>query len=141
MFLICLHSLKTKPFVHVWGRKSRSSVIKNRKSFHLVHVLSSQWRLINEFFFKLWVTKLFILFTKTASFSNKLIMSEWNSLQLIIFKVKHTWNNFFARQEMKEIELLSKAKWYMCSVVYVKRVFGEINIFKNILDMLTFPKN
>jgi hypothetical protein len=33
--------------VHVWGRKSRSSVIKNRKSFHLVHVLSRQWRLIN----------------------------------------------------------------------------------------------
>ena len=45
--LICLHSLKTKPFVHVWGRKSRSSVIKNRKSFHLVRVLSRQWRLIN----------------------------------------------------------------------------------------------
>ena len=47
IFLICLHSLKTKPFVHVWGRKSRSSVIKNRKSFHLVHILSRQWRLIN----------------------------------------------------------------------------------------------
>ena len=47
MFLICLHSLKTKPFVHVWGRKSRSSVIKNRKSFYLVHVLTRQWRLIN----------------------------------------------------------------------------------------------
>ena len=38
-----------------------------------------------------------------SSFSNKLIKSEWNSLQLIIFKVKHTWNNFFARQEMQEI--------------------------------------
>ena len=23
----------------------------------------------------------------------------------------------------------------------MKRVFGEINIFKNILDMFTFPKN
>jgi hypothetical protein len=34
------------------------------------------------------------------SFSNKLIKSEWNSLQLIIFEVKHTWNNFFARQEI-----------------------------------------
>jgi hypothetical protein len=34
-------------FVHVWGRKSRSSVIKNRKSFHLVHVFSRQWQLIN----------------------------------------------------------------------------------------------
>ena len=45
--LICLHSLKTKSFVHVWGRKSRSSVIKNRKSFHLVRVFSRQWRLIN----------------------------------------------------------------------------------------------
>ena len=42
-----LHSLKTKPFVHVWGRKSRSSVIKDRKSFHLVRVLSRQWGLIN----------------------------------------------------------------------------------------------
>jgi hypothetical protein len=30
---------------------------------------------------------------------------EWNSWQLIIFKVKHTWNNFFARQEMQEIYL------------------------------------
>jgi hypothetical protein len=33
----------------------------------------------------------------------------------------------------------------MCSPVYVgdeiKRVVGEINIFKNILDMFTFPKN
>ena len=38
-----------------------------------------------------------------SSFSNKLIKSEWNSLQLIIFKVRHTWNNFFARQEMQEI--------------------------------------
>ena len=38
-----------------------------------------------------------------SSFSNKLIKSEWNSLQLIIFKVKHTWKNFFARQEMQEI--------------------------------------
>jgi hypothetical protein len=38
-----------------------------------------------------------------SSFSNKLIKSEWNSLQLIIFKVKHTWNNFFAKQEMQEI--------------------------------------
>ena len=38
-----------------------------------------------------------------SSFSNKLIKSEWNSLQLIIFKVKHTWQNFFARQEMQEI--------------------------------------
>jgi hypothetical protein len=47
IFLICLHSLKAKSFVHVWGRKSRSSVIKNRKSFHLVRVLSRQWRLIN----------------------------------------------------------------------------------------------
>jgi hypothetical protein len=47
IFLICLHSLKSKPFVHVWGRKSRSSMIKNRKSFHLVRVLSRQWRLIN----------------------------------------------------------------------------------------------
>jgi hypothetical protein len=27
-----------------------------------------------------------------SSFSNKLIKSEWNALQLIIFKVKHTWN-------------------------------------------------
>ena len=35
-----------------------------------------------------------------SSFSNKLIKSEWNSLQLIIFKVKHTWNNFFAMQEI-----------------------------------------
>jgi hypothetical protein len=43
----CLHSLKTKPFVLVWGWKSRSSVIKSRKSFHLVRVLSRQWRLIN----------------------------------------------------------------------------------------------
>jgi hypothetical protein len=34
-------------YVHVGGRKSRSSVIKNRKSFHLVRVLSRQWRLIN----------------------------------------------------------------------------------------------
>jgi hypothetical protein len=68
IFLICLHSLKTKPFVHVWGQKSWSSVINNRKS---------------------------------------LIRSEWNSLQLIIFKVKHTWNSFFARQEMQEIEFLS----------------------------------
>ena len=33
--------------LHVWGRKSRSSVIKNRKSFHPVRVLSRQWRLIN----------------------------------------------------------------------------------------------
>jgi hypothetical protein len=33
--------------VHVWGRKSRLSVIKNRKSFHLVRVLSRQWRFIN----------------------------------------------------------------------------------------------
>ena len=33
--------------MHVWGRKSRSSVIKNRKSFHLVRVLSRQWWLIN----------------------------------------------------------------------------------------------
>ena len=32
--------------MHVWGRKSRSSVIKNRKSFHLVRVFSRQWRLI-----------------------------------------------------------------------------------------------
>ena len=38
-----------------------------------------------------------------SSFSNKLIKSEWNSLQLIIFKVKHTYKNFFARQEMQEI--------------------------------------
>jgi hypothetical protein len=38
-----------------------------------------------------------------SSFSNKLIKSEWNSLQLIIFKVKHTWTNFFARQESKKI--------------------------------------
>jgi hypothetical protein len=45
--VICLHSLKTKPFVHAWGRKSRSSVIKNRKSFHLERVFSIQWRLIN----------------------------------------------------------------------------------------------
>ena len=37
-----------------------------------------------------------------SSFSNKLIKSEWNALQLIIFKVKHTWNNFFARQEMQK---------------------------------------
>jgi hypothetical protein len=29
-----------------WGRKSRSSVIKNRKSFHLVRVFSRQWWLI-----------------------------------------------------------------------------------------------
>ena len=33
--------------MHVWGRKSRSSVIRNRKSFHLVRVLSRQWLLIN----------------------------------------------------------------------------------------------
>jgi hypothetical protein len=26
-------------------------------------------------------------------------------------------------------------------LVNMKRVFGEINIFKNILDMFTFPKN
>ena len=32
-----------------------------------------------------------------SSFSNKLIKSEWNSLQLIILKVKHTWKNLFAR--------------------------------------------
>jgi hypothetical protein len=38
-----------------------------------------------------------------SSFSNKLIKSEWNSFQLIIFKVKHTWKNFFARQDMQEI--------------------------------------
>jgi hypothetical protein len=38
-----------------------------------------------------------------SSFSNKLIKSEWNSLQMIIFKAKHTWKNFFARQEMQEI--------------------------------------
>ena len=44
LFLRCFF---TKSFVHVWGRKSRSSVIKNRKSFHLVRVLSRQWRLIN----------------------------------------------------------------------------------------------
>ena len=37
-----------------------------------------------------------------TSFANKLIKSEWNSLQLIIIKVKHTWNNFFARQEMQK---------------------------------------
>ena len=35
--------------------------------------------------------------------TNKLIKSEWNALQLIIFKVNHTRKNFFARQEMKEI--------------------------------------
>jgi hypothetical protein len=39
--------LRTKPFVHVWGRTSRSYVFKNRKSFHLVRVFSRQWRLIN----------------------------------------------------------------------------------------------
>ena len=33
--------------MHVWERKSRSSVVKNRKSFHLVRVLSRQWRVIN----------------------------------------------------------------------------------------------
>jgi hypothetical protein len=33
--------------VHVWGWNSRSSVIKNRKSFHLVRVFSRQWWLIN----------------------------------------------------------------------------------------------
>jgi hypothetical protein len=35
--------------------------------------------------------------------TNKLIKSEWNALQLIIFKVNHTRKNFFARQEMQEI--------------------------------------
>ena len=50
-----------------------------------------------------------------SSFSNKLIKSEWNSLQLTIFKVKHTWTNFFARQEMQEMYLLSKPEWCMCS--------------------------
>ena len=38
-----------------------------------------------------------------SSFSNKRIKSEWNSLQLVIFKVKHTWKNFLAKQEMQEI--------------------------------------
>ena len=33
--------------MHVWGWNSRSSVIKNRKSFHLVRVFSRQWWLIN----------------------------------------------------------------------------------------------
>ena len=33
--------------MHVWGLKSWSFVIKNRKSFHLVRVFSRQWRLIN----------------------------------------------------------------------------------------------
>jgi hypothetical protein len=87
MFLICLHSLKTKPFVHVWGRKSRSSVINNRKSFHLVRILSSPNGAPCH---SLLPISMFL-----SSFSNKLIKSEWNSLQLIIFKVKHTWNNFF----------------------------------------------
>jgi hypothetical protein len=37
-----------------------------------------------------------------SSFSNKLIKSEWNSLQLIIFKVKHTWNNFLQGKKYKK---------------------------------------
>ena len=57
------------------------------------------------FDFPKWGLVSFIItdFNVLSSFSNKLIKSEWNSLQLIIFKVKHTWNNFFARQEMQEI--------------------------------------
>jgi hypothetical protein len=61
----------------------------------------------------------FVYFLVCFGDNHKLIKSEWNSLQLIIFKVKHTWNNFFARQEMQEILLLSKPEWYMCSPVYV----------------------
>jgi hypothetical protein len=90
--------LKTKPFVHVWGRTSRLYVIKNRKSFHLVRFLSRQWRLIN---FRMHRSDEISMFL--SSFSNKLIKLEWNSLQLIILKTKHTWNNFFTRQEMQEI--------------------------------------
>ena len=57
------------------------------------------------FDFPKWSPVSFIItdFNVCFQFSNKLIKSEWNSLQLIIFKVKHTWNNFFARQEMQEI--------------------------------------
>jgi hypothetical protein len=39
----------------------------------------------------------FVYLMFLSSFSNKLIKSEWNSLQLIIFKVKHTGNNFFEK--------------------------------------------
>ena len=54
------------------------------------------------FDFPKWGPMSFII-NDLSSFSNELIKSEWNSLQLIIFKVKHTWNNFFARQKMQEI--------------------------------------
>ena len=37
-----------------------------------------------------------------SSFSNKLIKSEWNSSQLIIFKVKHTWNIFLLGKKCKK---------------------------------------
>ena len=54
-----------------------------------------------------------------SSFSNKLIKSEWNSLQLIIFKIKHTWNNFFARNarnltsfKTRMIHVLTCLRWW-----------------------------
>jgi hypothetical protein len=58
--MICLHSLKNKPVVHVWGRKSRSSVIKNKKSFHLVCGLSRYKFGPIKIKYKIWVLEYFL---------------------------------------------------------------------------------
>jgi hypothetical protein len=119
-------------YFNVWGRKSRSSVIKDRKSFHLVRILSRQWRLINFRMHRSDDCRSWNFITNVNMYrdfrpqtcTNDLVLRECKHIKNIFEEVYFTKNSFNITLKYISVEML-----WLLHLLHMHSLFCNLYFF------------